>query len=454
MKLKKVEWNNHPILGNLELDFSKSNGEIYDTIILAGENGTGKTTILETLSTFLNLGTFEPFSNIEYETGGNPYIAKKTAREHDTSMGFYARVDASGSRTEIHTNRDHNAQAVDSDNLDIRHFGCVYSKARSGFKTGQVKSATTQQLDVSKRDEDNTDDFTSLKQLIVDISSQDNAEFAEIGKTRGCAKWEEFAPTSKMYRFRGAFDKFFDKIKFDKVDETSQDEKKILFIKNGHSIPVDNLSTGEKQIVFRGAYLLKNSKNIDGGTVLLDEPELSMHPKWQKDILQYYRDLFKTDGHQTVQMLIATHSDYVISSALHDKDNAIVIVLTEQEGIITQKKIDAPSVLPTITSAETNYLAFGIATNDYHIELYGYLQQKESKETVKDCDEFIKNHSLYDVIKHVKQHSYTNSRTGKTTNYDTLPTYIRNAIDHPDPTRTFTEEELQTSIEFLIELCR
>ena len=52
--IKSIKWNNHEILGNLELDFQKADGTIYNTIILAGKNGAGKTTILETISTFLN----------------------------------------------------------------------------------------------------------------------------------------------------------------------------------------------------------------------------------------------------------------------------------------------------------------------------------------------------------------------------------------------------------------
>ena len=71
--IKKIKWHNHAILGNLELDFTKPDGTIYDTIVLAGENGTGKTTVLETLSTFLNLGSIEPFEYINYIADGIPY---------------------------------------------------------------------------------------------------------------------------------------------------------------------------------------------------------------------------------------------------------------------------------------------------------------------------------------------------------------------------------------------
>lgn len=33
--ISKIKWKNHSVLGNLELDFTKDNGEIYNTIILA-----------------------------------------------------------------------------------------------------------------------------------------------------------------------------------------------------------------------------------------------------------------------------------------------------------------------------------------------------------------------------------------------------------------------------------
>lgn len=88
-----------------------------------------------------------------------------------------------------------------------------------------------------------------------------------------------------------------------------------------------------------------------------------------------------------------------------------------------------------------------IVSNDYHIELYGWLQAKESLPSVKLCDNHIKANTLfYDAAIHRKPSNY-----GPTT-YDTLPTFVRNAIHHPAPTCTFTEPELRTSIELLIKL--
>jgi predicted ATPase len=447
MSLKRVKWRNHPVLGNLAIDFTNPvTGQPFESVLFAGENGTGKTSILESLSTFLNLGTFEWFDFIEYSIGGVIYRAIPGSHDH---KNFFAIENPDGSRRQVHSDRSNNRASIDTDTLDLRHYGCVFSKARADYKTKQIQSTTTKKLDIDRFDTDSEDDFTSLKQLVVDIENQDNSDYANANRNGGgtAVLWDHFYPNSKIYRFKSAFDNFFDKIKYDRVADL-QGEKTILFQKHGQSISIDKLSTGEKQIVFRGVYLLRNSSNLNGAAVMIDEPELSLHPKWQKNILKYYKELFTQAGVQRVQLFFASHSEHVLAEALSHGNSNLVIVLNDNNGTIISKRIDAPSVLPSITAAETNYLAFDIVSNDYHIELYGWLQDKASLPRVKDCDTYISTHALFNPVPHTKASNYG------TTTYSTLPTFIRNAIHHPDPARTFTEAELRTSIELLVELCR
>lgn len=446
--ITKLKWKDHPILGNLELDFTNSSDVPYNTIILAGENGTGKTTILETISTFLNLGPIKPFEYIEYKIENKLFhIYPET--EHDAELGFHQRQNINeGTEMYIHSNKNNSPDSINTDLLDIRHYGCIYSKARSGFNTAKVKTTTTQQLDQSKYDNDEKDDFTSIKQLLVDIDEQDNSSWMKKCKTNKNASLEEFYLSSKTYRFKNAFNNFFDQLQFEEVDTTSPDEKKILFTKNNQNIVIDNLSTGEKQIVFRGAQLLRNVNNMDNSIILIDEPELSMHPRWQDKILTYYRNLFTKNGIQSSQLIIATHSEYVLRSALKDTDNVLIITLNEENGLINSNRISAPSVLPSITAAETNYLAFNIYSVDYHIELYGYLQAKINKTKIKECDDYILSQPEFNRSLHSKISSFKN------TQYKTLCTYIRNAINHPDSGNSYTPEELKRSIELLIKLCQ
>ena len=119
------------------------------------------------------------------------------------------------------------------------------------------------------------------------------------------------------------------------------------FEKNGKQIFIDDLSTGEKQIVFRGTHLLKNSNNLSGGVVLIDEPELSMHPKWQEKILKYYCDLFMSGGAQTAQMIFATHSEYVLRAALTPPNNndMLIVVLKENGGVIEPHRVRPQKIL-------------------------------------------------------------------------------------------------------------
>lgn len=71
-----------------------------------------------------------------------------------------------------------------------------------------------------------------------------------------------------------------------------------------------------------------------------------------------------------------------------------------------------------------------------------------NSKSVKQCDEFILNSSHYDPNNHIKEDTFA------PTSYMTLPTFIRNAIDHPKQGRDFEDSELQTSIELLIKICK
>ena len=441
--ITNIQWDNDLILGDLNLSFTKDDGTPYKTIVLSGENGTGKTRILQTIATFLNLGTIEPFKSITYDIGGEKYTI--TPRDVNASIGFHDRTKEGENTSTIVSGHKNDIKKIKEDILDIRHYGCAYSKARSGFNTKPVKSTTTQQLDADSYDNDDTDDFTSIKQLIVDVKAQDNSSLDKLISKGEYTSYEDFHRTSKIFRFENAFNNFFDTIKFEGVDEEATDEKKVTFSKNEKNIAIDDLSTGEKQIVFRGAQLLKNSKNLNGGIVLIDEPELSMHPKWQSKVFDYYTGLFSQGGTQMSQIFFATHSENVIQAATKDLDNTLIIILSSDGGVIKADKM-SKMVLPTATAAEINYLAFGVHTVDYHIALYGDFQLQTGKSSIAAADAEIEAQPEYVPAQHEKIDAYGPG-------YKTLPTYIRNKIDHPDSPRVYTEEEFEKSILLLRNIC-
>ena len=441
MKIRKVKWANHPILGNLELDFvNPVTNKPYSTIVLAGENGTGKTTILETLNTFLSIGSFEPFDGIEYEVEDKRYILIPSNIPGSLKT-FFTRYDVENNTSEnIHSDKNNSPDSIHSDNKDPRSYGSVFSRPRADYKTSKIESVKTNELDKNKYDSDNDDNFTSLKQLIVDVQNQDNEQYRDINDKRNQQgklpmSTADFEPISKIYRFKSAFNGFFETIKYKKVGNASG-EKVVIFEKNGIEIPLDVLSTGEKQIVFRGAYLLRNINVLKNSTIMIDEPELSMHPLWQKKILQYYKNLF-TDGnsHQTAQLFFASHSEAVISEALQNIDNTKVIVLKRDgNGQVSANCIGTPAVLPYTMAAEVNYQAFELVSTDYHNALYGYIEAEGWKNNFD---------AQYPTV------SYNKERNGTViTQQITLTEKIRHIIHHPENRHnSYTEGELKESIE-------
>ena len=441
MKIRKVKWANHPILGNLEVDFvNPITNKSFSTIVLAGENGTGKTTILETLNTFLSIGSFEPFDRIEYEVDDKQYILTPSNIPGSLKT-FFTRYDVENDTSEnIRTDRSNNSSSIQSDDKDPRSYGSVFSRPRADYKTNKIESVKTNELDKNKYDSDNDDNFTSLKQLIVDVQNQDNEQYRDINENRNQQGQSpmsiaDFEPISKIYRFKRAFNGFFETIKYKKVGNASG-EKVVIFEKNGIEIPLDVLSTGEKQIVFRGAYLLRNINILKNSTIMIDEPELSMHPLWQKKILQYYKNLF-IDGNsnQTAQLFFASHSEAVISEALQNLDNTKVIVLKRDgNGEVSANCIGTPAVLPYTMAAEVNYQAFKLASTDYHNALYGFIEGEGWK---NDFD------SQFPTVNYNKEKNNT-----IIVQQITLTEKIRHIIHHPENRHnSYTEEELKDSIE-------
>ncbi len=80
--------------------------------------------------------------------------------------------------------------------------------------------------------------------------------------------------------------------------------------KKGQKFLLNNASSGELSII---ASLMFVSANIDNNTVILiDEPENSLHPKWQ---VEYVKNLFDLFYYFEPKVIIATHSPLIINGA-------------------------------------------------------------------------------------------------------------------------------------------
>lgn len=442
--IRRVCWNQDSSLSGLELDFTKPDGGIYNTIVFVGENGAGKTRILDSLSNFLNCKDSFDFDSFEYEIDGETYCLKPNLsqpyRQHDRYKNREKQITT-------HFWKNNGYEMLMKDSADIRSRGCAYSRARTGFETKPIDKSTNKVLDQESHMPDDNFDYTDVKQTLIDVADQDNAELnemcEELYNNEQTASFKDeysrFRKDTRISRFSTAFNDFFDDLEFKDVKLTDGN-KQVLFEKSGRRVNIDDLSTGEKQIVFRGSYLLRNSHNLKNGIVLVDEPELSMHPKWQTEILRFYRNLFTYDGVQKTQIFIATHSEFVLKEALKDQDNVKVVLLQVKDGCTVVGPIE-DRVLSRIESSEIDYLIFGMCTYEYHIRLFGYYQELIGCEYINEVDKAIHNNDLYNSNR---------DRKGRDGRMESLPVYVRNFIDHPkEKTRSVDDALLKESTELL-----
>ncbi len=77
--------------------------------------------------------------------------------------------------------------------------------------------------------------------------------------------------------------------------------------KNQHIVPLNNASSGELMIISTLVHI-SSSINVNS-VIIIDEPENSLHPKWQKEYIDKILDLFYQ---YSPKIIIATHSPLVI----------------------------------------------------------------------------------------------------------------------------------------------
>lgn len=82
----------------------------------------------------------------------------------------------------------------------------------------------------------------------------------------------------------------------------------IFFSKNNELIPIDSASSGELTVVTTLIYITVNI--VDNSIILIDEPENSLHPKWQIEYIKNLLDLFYL---YQPKIIIATHSPLIIN---------------------------------------------------------------------------------------------------------------------------------------------
>lgn len=427
--------------------------------IFVGENGCGKTSLLEAISLpFLEYKTdsfsIHDLNNIENKTdiklisdtefevnkvvpranfkakgisfdGG---IRSKNIKSHLSSMIVGYRRFLPSDQENITTN-DPNLRI----NVDNPYLGSRFKQNDILFldksRTYQIRLGTYNKTRLDRLMEDfNFQYVRSLENEVEDVSSkltdffQDKVENEFLQKT--IEKFKEISDISISLElidnhlpFKNAF--------LGKKEETNL------------QIKIDKLGSGYEMIfsLLCSFYLAEQSgKQL---IVLLDEPELHLHPRLQKSFVEILLELSRTS-----QIILTTQSPLLVKQLSFNKYIKINILQKNESGVTMS--LPGNNVLPTPSANEVNYIAFNLATSEYHNELYGHLQEISGYNILANFDNYLQSQKNINKMK-----TYINDN--RQTSNITLCTYIRHQIHHPDNIQNnhYTEPELEESIKLL-----
>ena len=328
MKIRKIHIKEYNGLKNLNINF-ENNDKVLNTIILIGVNGSGKTRILESIyhcfkifkSTVVDLELFYEKNENEVleslmDSEGLTEIEKEMQKDIDyidclRNIKYYNEDYKEGKNQNI------NSKIISQSFKKLKIFPkIIYVPTEINFQKVEIASPMLVQ------------EYSFLNivdsGLIKDVPSYIATRIMEM------ANEQENTP---MGEIRAAVFKEINEIFeiFDldiKISGISKNAKSIPIFTNsaGDKFDINELSSGEKQLFLRT--LAIKMLNPENSIILIDEPELSLHPKWQQRIVDVYRKIGKNN-----QIIIATHSPHILGSVrkenimLLDKDDDRKIVV-------------------------------------------------------------------------------------------------------------------------------
>ena len=318
MKIKNLYIQEFKGLRNISINFEK-NDKVLNLAVLAGTNGTGKTRVLESI-----LEYFQDYIYHNYKRNSNKiemYFEKKEKICRDNvgnEMELYAGLkDFSYNETNNPRNENHIKIKKELDILPK----VIYVPTEINFQKMDTASTTLVQ-------EYNFINIVNTN-LIKDIPSYIATKMISAMLKN---KNEKVGDVQK--KVFDEINEIFEILDIDvKAEDISQDGKNMPIFENssGDKFDINELSSGEKQLFLRT--LAIKMLNPENSIILIDEPELSLHPKWQQRIVDVYRKIGKNN-----QIIIATHSPHILGSVrkenimLLDKDDdGKIVVMTGDE---------------------------------------------------------------------------------------------------------------------------
>lgn len=207
---------------------------------------------------------------------------------------------------------------------------------------------------------------------------------------------------------------------------------KSVSISGDDDIPINKRGSGIKRLIllnfFRAeAERRKAERNVPSIVYAIEEPETSQHTEHQKKLISAFLALAATPN---TQIIITTHS----AALVKELEFQHIRLVSKNGSLKTVEQVNAGQ-LPYPSLNEVNFIAFSEVTEEYHNELYGFIEAEGQLPNYKNGKPLM---------------SYTKLNRNGSTSVEqiNLTEYIRHQIHHPENTNNtrYTHDQLNSSI--------
>ena len=373
MKIKKLVVSNYKVFDHLELDFTdgNGNGKILDTIVFAGLNGSGKTTILELLKDLVDgnkPNQLKAETEIKLEIlfekkycsdlaklGSSEFLPIKSYSDDYVILVFELQREKKDFRVGAEFLFSALGRTIKYIYSRSRHLLYFYAQDKP-IKKDITETINTAELTFSVHNQ-------QIRQTILDIIK--NKVFANPDVAPRLIYTKEVLDLNKIFNTLDIASKLIEVSEKDLIFESA----------NGQKVGFDDLSSGEKMLYFMGFTL--NHLNPHDTCILVDQPEDSLHPKWQQQIVQFFQNIGSGN-----QVILATHSPQIISSV--HPESLFVLAIDENTHHVE-----------AINMADEHKHSYGVDPNRILSEIMGTpLRDYKTQQYINSLTETIKRMEL------------------------------------------------------------
>ncbi len=366
MRLLELSLKDIGPINNGYLDFTNENEQYCPVTIITGENGTGKTIILDAIRTLL----------------GGDIINRNIFRINSSHINCRFQIN-----NEILEENNLKLKSIKHQNSNIRHKFILPNKGSDKWIANYWTSKT-------KNDDFSISNLIALqpeKYLHNALDGiQSNVEVTKL------ICYFDYLKTSDNPKEKQEGEFLFNSLK--DIIKLSLNGGEFLYVERktltpivsqlGNEVAINQLSSGNLYLIQRlisllgqmySVYILNPEIELVDlckipGLLLIDEAENHLHPKWQKTFLNSILDIFPN-----LQIIATTHSPFIVSSVKNAKvfvcksmiDHSIIIDETAQ---YSNKPI------------EEVLLSDVFNTERFNQEITTLLEQRDRAIALKDCE--------------------------------------------------------------------